>query len=188
MVEVLKRAKAFIASLSAIHLFFVLKQPTPTPSSTPNPSPQRQLPPASSSSAAVDIDLEMMPSEDTRSSHYPSTPVEVIDWGKTILEFCLMTAIALIPFSFQTHLHLSSSFYMFCILILLAFASSLTGILFRTKLPTAAAVLELMAIIFAVLAFFMAMEMILHPPGLKWVTWIICALSFLSTFVYYCMT
>ncbi|KAJ4960535.1 hypothetical protein NE237_020445 [Protea cynaroides] len=175
--EVMKRTKAFIASLSASHLFFFFKQPTP--------SPPRQ-PPLVSSVAAAEIDLEMMPLEDTRSSHYSSTP-EVVDWGKIILEFCLMTAIALIPLSFQTHLHLSSSFYVFCILILLAFASSLTGILFRMKLPTAAAVSELIAIIFAVLAFFMAMEISINPPGLKWVTWIICSLTFLSSLIYYCM-
>ncbi|KAJ4960767.1 hypothetical protein NE237_020677 [Protea cynaroides] len=183
----MKRARAFVASIFAIHLathlFSLFKQPTPSPS----PIPSQQPPPVSSSFAAVDIDLEMMPLEEIRSSHYSTTPVEVIDWGKTILEFCLMTAIALIPFSFQTHLHLSSSFYVFCILILLAFASSLTGILFRIKLPTAAAVLELMAIVFSILAFFMAMEMCVKPPVIKWITWVICALSFLSTFIYYCM-
>ncbi|KAJ4962109.1 hypothetical protein NE237_022019 [Protea cynaroides] len=176
--EVMKRTKAFIASLSATHLYFFFKQPIP--------SPPRQPPPASSV-AAADIDLEMMPLEETRSLHYSSTPVEVVDWGKTILEFCLMTSIALIPLSFQTHLHLSSSFNVFCILILLAFASSLTGILFRMKLPDAAAVLELIAIIFAVLAFFVAMVMLINPPGLKWVTWVICSFSLLSSLIYYCM-
>ncbi|KAJ4960038.1 hypothetical protein NE237_019948 [Protea cynaroides] len=151
--EVMKRIKAFIASFSATRLFFFFKQPTPSP-------PRQSLP----ASPVADIDLEMMSLEETRSSHYSSTPVEVVDWGKTILEFCLMTSIALLPLSFQSHLHFSSSFYVFYILILLAFASSLTGILFRMNFPTAAAVLELIAIIFVVLAFFMAMEMTINPP------------------------
>ncbi|KAJ4960417.1 hypothetical protein NE237_020327 [Protea cynaroides] len=191
MVEIMKRAKAFIAALSAIHLFFVFKQPKPSPSPTLTltPNPQQQTPPASFSSfSGADIDLEMMPLGETRSSHNSSIPVEVVDWSKIILEFCFVAANALIPLSFQNHLPLSSSFYVFCILILLAFALSLTGIVFRKKLPTAAAVLELMAIVFAVLAFFMAIEMVVNPPGLKWVIWVICALFLLSTSIYYCMT
>ncbi|KAJ4974768.1 hypothetical protein NE237_007942 [Protea cynaroides] len=164
--EIVKRMKASIPVYASSLLFLLSKRSDPPPLLASATTTRAAVPPVTEPDQ--EIMREKTPPMAAQNISYNSSQPQVVDWGKSILDFCFMTAISLLTLTLQTPLHhLPFTFHLACFSVLVAFASSLAAILFRLRFPTMARVLEQMAMVFTVLTFFMAMEISINPPGLK---------------------
>ncbi|KAF5206215.1 hypothetical protein FRX31_004190 [Thalictrum thalictroides] len=110
---------------------------------------------------------------------------QAAEWRKMILGYCFATSIALLALYFQIQPHdVPLSFYVLSFTLLVSFSASLLAQALSMRFPIIAGISEQVGFGFAVLTFYIAIEIIL-PWTIKWVAWVICSLSLFLSFILY---
>lgn len=136
-----------------------------SPEPQPTPSPPSQT---------IDLESQRVPAS--------SVARQDVEWQKIIMAFCFASALSIALQSLQIQSPLPLSFHLLSMAILLTFSALFVAKFVRSKFPTAARVLEQVAVFVAAGGFFLAIAIPL-PLHFQFTTWSICAISLLSIII-----
>ena len=145
----------------------------PTPTLTPTPTPPPSPPP----STALDFDQRTTTEAAEKNPQivaYPAARQHHWDWTMITLSTAIEIALKAIKINSQD----PSTFHLFSLLILFAFAALFVSQFISSILPVTTNVLDCVGLFFAGASFCYAISITI-PPSLKFITWTVFSISLL---------